>query len=102
MSDHTVALATAVVCPKHIHRAFSSLPADVRTVLNRFGFFASRDSILTLHELHELNRLEEIATELQAALAPHVRHEHDMLTILQELASLGGFTLPTTSVPEQL
>eukprot|EP00971_Amphidinium_carterae_P259032 5140684-Amphidinium_carterae.2 len=89
-------------CPRYVTAAFSDLPQAVRVTLQRYGFHPSRECVLTLHELSELQQLDTLAVEIQSALPTHARNSHDIMAILKSLAALGTFTLPTSVLPEAL
>eukprot|EP00971_Amphidinium_carterae_P066421 1315219-Amphidinium_carterae.2 len=104
MSANTVDLATKPVVPRVIVETFSSFRPAVSKVLQQFGFFASRESVITVHTLAESQALEPLALEMKAALPPPLR-ESDVVFLLQaleQLSKLGEYMSPTSSLPASL
>eukprot|EP00971_Amphidinium_carterae_P130062 2576294-Amphidinium_carterae.2 len=104
MSARTVDLATKSLVPRIIVESFAGLSPAVSKVLSRFGFFASRESVLTLQELLSTDNLDALVVEMQAALPPSSREEEKESLRLAtfKLARLGANVLPTSSLPAEL
>eukprot|EP00971_Amphidinium_carterae_P343382 6483112-Amphidinium_carterae.3 len=103
MSDRTVDLATKQLVPTVIANTFSSFSPAISKVFGQFGFFASRESVLTLAEL-ESTQLIVLAQEMQAALPPPLRDSEGsaLQEAIQTLANIGAHTLPTSALPAEL
>eukprot|EP00971_Amphidinium_carterae_P312938 6218866-Amphidinium_carterae.1 len=97
-------LTKSSLVPRFIVETFSSFRPAVSKVLQQYGFFASRESVITLHTLAESQALEPLALEMKAALPPPLR-EFDgvfLLQALEQLSKLGGNMSPTSSLPASL
>eukprot|EP00971_Amphidinium_carterae_P147612 2925703-Amphidinium_carterae.1 len=104
MSSHTVDLATKQVVPAILVEAFASFRPAVSKVLQQYGFFASRESAITLHAPTASQALEPLLCEMKAALPPPLRESEGVFLqqALEQLSRLGGNVSPTSSLPAAL